>query len=85
RYSKHTAAPPILTSLILGVAAYLGGAILTETVFGWPGMGRLYYESIMAVDEALILALTYVFTLIYVVARFVLEILYIVLDPRVRY
>ncbi|MEM3463839.1 MAG: ABC transporter permease [Candidatus Bathyarchaeia archaeon] len=85
RYVIRAAAPPILTNLILGLAAYLGGAILTETVFGWPGMGRLYYESIMAVDEALILALTYVFTLIYVVARFVLEILYIVLDPRVRY
>ena len=85
RYIVRVAAPPILTNLILGLAAYLGGAILTETVFGWPGMGLLYYQSIMAVDEAMILALTYVFTLIYIVARFILEILYVILDPRVRY
>lgn len=84
RYIIRVAAPPILTNLILGLAAYLGGAILTETVFGWPGMGRLYYEAIMSADEALILALTYVFTLTYVVGRFILEVLYIILDPRVR-
>ena len=46
-------------------------------------MGRLYYEAILNIDEPLILALTYVFTLIYVAARFILEILYILVDPRV--
>lgn len=85
RYIIRTAAPPLITNLILGLAGYLGGAILTETVFTWPGMGLLYYQAITSVDESLILALTYVFTLIYIIARFVLEILYVVLDPRVRY
>jgi len=85
RYIIRVAAPPILTNLILGLAFYLGGAILTETVFTWPGMGLLYFEAIMSVDEALILALTYIFTLIYIIARFILEILYVLVDPRVRY
>jgi peptide/nickel transport system permease protein len=85
RYVIRVAAPPILTNLMLGLAAYLGGAILTEAVFSWPGMGLLYFEAIMSVDEALILALTYIYTLIYVVIRFVLEVLYIIVDPRVRY
>jgi len=85
RYIIRVAAPPILTNLILGLASYLGGAILTETVFRWPGMGLLYFQAILSVDEALILALTYVFTLIYVIARFILEVLYVVVDPRVRY
>lgn len=85
RYIIRVAAPPILTNLILGLAFYLGGAILTETVFTWPGMGLLYFEAIMSVDEALILALTYIFTLIYIIARFVLEVLYVLVDPRVRY
>jgi peptide/nickel transport system permease protein len=85
RYIIRVAAPPILTNLILSLAFYLSGAILTETVFSWPGMGILYLEAIMSVDEALILALTYVFTLIYVIARFVLEVLYVIVDPRVRY
>jgi len=79
------AALPILTSIILGLAGSLGGAILTETVFNWPGMGRLYYDAILALDEAVVIALTFVFTLVYVAARLTLEILYMVLDPRVRY
>ena len=63
----------------------LGGAILTETVFNWPGMGRLTYEAVIAADESVIIALTFVFTLIYVGARFLLEVLYLILDPRIRY
>ena len=74
-----------MTNLVLGLAASLGGAILTETVFNWPGMGRLYYDAILAADEAVIVALTFMFTLLYVLARFILEVLYLVLDPRIRY
>ncbi|MEN8613681.1 ABC transporter permease [Dehalogenimonas sp. THU2] len=85
RYVLRAAAPPIVTSLILGLAGSLGGAILTETVFNWPGMGRLYYDAILAADETVIVALTFVFTLIYLFARFVLEVLYLWLDPRIRY
>ncbi len=84
RYIARVAAPPILTQLILGLAGSIGGAILTETVFGWPGMGLLFYQAITSSDEALILGLVYVFTLVYVIARFILEVLYVILDPRVR-
>jgi len=48
-------------------------------------MGRLYYEAIFAPDEAVVVALTFMFTLIYVIARFALEVLYIIVDPRVKY
>jgi len=85
RYILRVAAPPIVTSLMLGLAGSLGGAILTETVFNWPGMGRLYYDAILAADESVIVALTFIFTLIYILARFILEILYLILDPRIRY
>jgi peptide/nickel transport system permease protein len=85
RYILRVAAPPIVTNLVLGLAASLGGAILTETVFNWPGMGRLYYEAILAADETIIVALTFIFTLLYVMARFTLEVLYVALDPRIRY
>ncbi len=81
----RVAAPPILTGLILGLASSLGGAILTETVFNWPGMGRLYYDAILSVDETVVVALTFMFTLLYIAARFLLEVLYVVVDPRVRY
>lgn len=85
RHILRVAAPPILTGLILGLAGSFAGAILTETVFNWPGMGRLYYEAVLGTpDEGLIVALTFIYTLLYLIARFVLEVLYILLDPRVR-
>lgn len=86
RHILRVAAPPIVTGLIMGFAGTLGGSILVETVFNWQGMGRLYYEAIAGTpDEMVIVALTFVYTLIYVVARMVLEVLYVFLDPRVRY
>ncbi len=85
RYIIRVAAVPIVTHMILGLQASLGGAILTETVFNWPGMGRLTYEAVIAADESVIIALTFVFTLLYVGARFLLEVLYLILDPRIRY
>jgi peptide/nickel transport system permease protein len=86
RHVLRVAAPPIVTGLILGLAGSLGGSILVETVFDWRGMGRLYYEAIAGTpDEGLIIGLTFMFTLLYVIARMILEILYVLLDPRVRY
>ena len=86
RHVLRVAAPPIVTGLIMGFAGTLGGSILVETVFNWQGMGRLYYEAIAGTpDEMVIVALTFVYTLIYVVARMVLEVLYLILDPRIRY
>ncbi len=86
RHILRVAAPPIVTGLILGLAGSLGGSILVETIFNWRGMGRLYFEAVSGTpDENVIVALTFVFTLLYVIARFILEVLYVVLDPRVRY
>jgi peptide/nickel transport system permease protein len=86
RHILRVAAAPIVTGLVLGLAGSLGGSILTETVFNWRGMGRLYYDALRGTpDEGVIVALTFLFTLIYLLARFLLDILYVVLDPRVRY
>lgn len=85
RHILRVAAPPIVTGLILGLAGSLSGSILVETIFNWQGMGRLYFDAVGSVDEGVIVALTFVFTLMYVVLRFLLDVLYVVLDPRVRY
>ena len=86
RHILRVAAPPIVTGLILGLAGSLSGSILVETIFNWQGMGRLYFDAVSgAADEGLIVALTFVFTLLYVILRFVLDVLYVLLDPRVRY
>lgn len=82
----RVAAPPIVTGLILGLTGTLGGSILIETVFNWQGMGRLYFETIAGTpDEGVIVALTFVFTFLYILARMFLEVMYVFLDPRVRY
>ncbi len=82
----RVAAPPIVTGLMFGLAGSLSGSILVETVFNWQGMGRLYYDALAGTpDENVIVALTFLFTLLYVMIRIVLETLYIFLDPRVRY
>lgn len=86
RHILRVAAPPIVTGLIFGLAGSLSGSILVETVFNWQGMGRLYYDTLAGTpDENVIVALTFVFTLMYVGIRILLEVLYIFLDPRVRY
>jgi peptide/nickel transport system permease protein len=85
RHILRVAAPPIVTGLVFSLIGLINGAILIETIFNWRGMGRLAYDAITGTpDEAVIVALTFVFTLMYVVARFILDILYVVLDPRVR-
>jgi len=86
--SKHVlraAAPPVITSVILSLSYSLGGYIITESVFNWPGMGSLIWAAIRTADLSTILGFTYVLTLVYILARFILEVLYILLDPRVRY
>jgi len=86
RHILRVAAPPIVTGLILSLGGSLSGSILVETIFNWQGMGRLYFDAAVGQpDEAVIVALTFVFTLIYVASRFLLDILYVLLDPRVRY
>lgn len=86
RHILRVAAPPIVTGLLFGLAGSLSGSILIETIFNWRGMGRLYFDAITGTpDEGLIVALTFVFTLMYVIIRFVLDVLYVILDPRVRY
>ena len=85
RHVLRPSLPPILTMIALSLVASLSGAIITEIVFNWPGMGLLYWEAIETLDVPVILGLTYVFTLVFIITMVILDILYIVLDPRVRW
>ncbi len=85
RHVLRTAAPPIITiALFAIVLSVVSGAIITELVFNWYGMGRLYWEAIRANDMAVLIELTYITTLLYLVVRFILDLLYVYLDPRIR-
>lgn len=77
-------APPIITVLALSLSGSLGGAIITEAVFDWPGMGRLYFEAISVMDLPVIIGATYVLTAFFLVSIFVSDLLYGYLDPRIK-
>jgi len=80
----RNAAPPIVTILALSLSGSLGGAIITEAVFDWPGMGRLYFEAITLMDLPVIIGATYVLTAFFLASIFVSDLLYGYLDPRIR-
>jgi peptide/nickel transport system permease protein len=75
---------PILTLVGLQLGALLGGAVIIETVFDWPGLGLLLIESINRRDYALVLGAILLITLFYVLVNNLLELAYRWLDPRIR-
>jgi ABC-type dipeptide/oligopeptide/nickel transport system permease component len=85
--TKHTlknAALPIVTITALQFGTLLGGAVVTETVFSWPGMGRLAVQSIYNRDYPVVQCAVFVSALVFVVVNFCVDLLYGVLDPRIR-
>lgn len=80
----RTSSPPIVTSIALGLAGAFGGGIITETVFGWPGAGLLYWAALLNGEARLVMALTFVTTVIFLLTIFILDFIYVLLDPRVR-
>jgi peptide/nickel transport system permease protein len=85
KHALRNALIPIVTLVSLDVAFIIGGAIITESIFGWPGVGRLYIGAIEAIDYPTIMAVVMAIGAGVVVMNIVADILYGVLDPRVRY
>lgn len=84
RYVLRAASPPIVTSLALTLIASWFGAIITETVFNWPGVGLLYWQAIMVFDAPVIIGLTALYAMLLVATVFALDLTYGFLDPRVK-
>ena len=85
RHALKNALIPIITVIGLQFGSLLGGAILTETVFAWPGMGRLIVDSILARDYPMIQGSILIFGLLYVLINILVDMLYAFVDPRIRY
>lgn len=84
RYVLRAASPPTVTALALTIIASWQGAIITETVFAWPGLGRLYFFAIQAFDAPVVIGLTAIYAYLLVATVFVLDLVYGLLDPRVK-
>jgi peptide/nickel transport system permease protein len=85
RHGLRSAITPIVTAAGLDIGILLGGAILTESVFNIPGIGRLVYESIQHADFPMIQGTVLIGTFFIVTANLIVDIIYAFLDPRVRY
>ena len=85
RHAFRNALIPVITVIGLQFGALLGGAVLTETVFGWPGMGRLLVDSIFARDYSMVQGIVLVFSFLFILVNLVVDILYAYIDPRIRY
>ena len=83
-HAVRNAMLPVVTASALYVALVIGGAIQVETVFSWPGMGRLMYDAVVRRDYPILEATFFLFAVVMITANFISDLLYQVLDPRVR-
>lgn len=84
RHALKNAAIPIVTIIGLDVGALLGGAVITETVFAWPGVGRLAIDAIQVRDFPVVQADVFLLAVAFVGINFFVDVIYTWLDPRVR-
>ncbi|MBS4196373.1 ABC transporter permease [Lederbergia citri] len=85
KHSLKNAIIPVLTVIGLQTGLLLGGAILTETIFGWPGIGRYIYDAIGFRDYPVIQSGILITAAIFVLINLVVDLLYVLIDPRIKY
>ena len=84
KHVLRAASPPIATNILLGILNTFFGAMISERVFQWPGMGFLYWLAISNGDIVVLMGLNYMFILLFVSLKLGLDVLYCFLDPRIR-
>lgn len=83
-YALPVALPPVVSLVALGVADLVSGAVITETVFAWPGIGRLFVQAMFSRDTPLLMGVLLMGSFAVIVCNLVADLLYGALDPRVR-
>jgi len=84
-HALKNAAVPIVTVIGIGVALLIGGAVVTESVFAIPGLGRLTIDAIVRRDYPVIQGIVLMFSFIYVLVNLAVDLIYTLLDPRIQY
>ncbi len=85
KHALRNAIIPALTFAGVTLGALVTGSLVVETVFAWPGLGKLAVDALFALDYAVLQAVVIVFTLLYVAASFTVDVLYAFVDPRIRF
>ena len=84
RHVLRNALIPVTTVAGMHFGTLLGGAVVVETVFSWPGLGRLAFESVMARDYTVLLGILLMSSLLVILANLLVDLLHAALDPRIR-
>ncbi len=84
-HALRNALLPVVTVVGLQFGTLLGGAVLTETVFGWPGMGQLLVDALFARDYPVVQGIVLTFSTLFILVNLAVDVLYAYLDPRIRY
>ena len=85
RHALKNALIPMVTLVALSIPGLMSGAVLTETIFAWPGMGRLIYDSLINNDFNMAMAVFLIFAILVAIFNLIADLLYAVIDPRVAY
>ena len=84
-HALKNAAVPIVTVIGIGIALLIGGAVVTESVFAIPGLGRLTIDAILRRDYPVIQGIVLLFSFVYVLVNLMIDVTYTIVDPRIRY
>lgn len=84
-HALKNAAVPIVTVIGIGIALLIGGAVVTESVFAIPGLGRLTIDAILRRDYPVIQGIVLLFSFVYVLVNLMIDVTYTLVDPRIRY
>lgn len=85
RHALRNAAMPLITLIGLDLPMLFSGALFTETIFSWPGMGRLFYQSAMRRDYTVLMAIVMITSVLIVLANLLADLVYAAVDPRITY
>jgi peptide/nickel transport system permease protein len=84
KHALRNALLPFVTMFGLILPGLIGGSVIIESIFSWPGMGRMAYEAILARDYPVILTVNFVTAVLVLIGTFISDVLYMVVDPRIR-
>ncbi|AZI44902.1 ABC transporter permease (plasmid) [Deinococcus psychrotolerans] len=85
RHALRNAVPPIISMIGLDIGVFMGGVVVVESVFGWPGLGRLVWDAIRVVDLPVIVGVVIFSAVVITLANLLADLVQLVIDPRIRY
>jgi peptide/nickel transport system permease protein len=84
QHALRNALLPFVTMFGLILPGLIGGSVIIESIFSWPGLGRMAYESILARDYPVILTINFIAAVLVLIGTLISDILYVIVDPRIR-